>query len=124
MHPMRVTGTGCGKSATSTPTILNALAAHMVAGRARTALVEKYIRTRRRLDGEWRNEDVREAMLRVMDMIEFTVVDRRTITAKAPHTHNGQIWAYLGGDALRNAFPGHGTLTQTDTYTFTLTINA
>jgi hypothetical protein len=110
-------------TATVEPTILNALAAHMVAGRARTFMVEHYVRTRRRLDGEWRNEDVREAMLRVMDTITFTVVDRRTVKAEAPRTHNGRIWAYWGGDALKASFPGPHVLTRTDDYTFTLTLN-
>lgn len=115
--------TGHLTEATTSPDILDALAAHMTAGRARTHLAEKYITARRRLDGDWRNEDVREAMLRVIDLIEFAVVDRHTITATAPHTHNGRIWAYLGGDALRDAYPGRSALTRTDDYTFTLTID-
>ena len=114
--------TGGGKSEANVP-LLTALAAHMAAGRAQTHLTEHYVRTRRRLTGEWRNEDVREAMLRVMDMITFEVVDARTVTARAPHTHNGRIWAYLGGDALRSAYPGPHTVTRTDDYTFTLTLN-
>lgn len=113
--------TAAGK--TITPTVLDAVAAHLTAGRAQTYLVEKYVRTRRRLDGEWRNEDVREAMLHVMRAIDVRVVDRHTVVAQAPNTHNGRIWAYLGGDALREAFPGQSTLTRTDDYTFTLTLN-
>lgn len=115
--------TGGGKSEANVPSLLAALAAHMTAARAQSALVEKYVRTRRRLDGEWRNDDVREAMLRVMQMIDIRVIDPRTVVAAAPNTHNGRIWAYLGGDALREAFPGQSTLTRTDDYTFTLTLN-
>ena len=79
-------------------------------------------------DGTWRNRDVLRAFLAVADHIVVTVEhphpDRprvRVITATAPATHHGMLWAYIAQDAMRRACPD-GDIRNTGPHTYTLTL--
>lgn len=102
--------------------LITAFAAHLAAGRARTYIAERYLSARKGFDGQWSNGDVLEAFLRTVNAIEVVVDDPHTVRAVAPATHNGRIWAYVGGDALRCAHPG-GAVTRLDDRTFVLKLD-
>lgn len=105
--------------------LTSVLAANLAAGRARTYLAERHHQGRSQGDGEWRNGDVLEAFLAVVNRVEVIIVGPRTVTASTPATHNGHVWSYVAGDALTAALHADGTggtVARTDTHTFTLTL--
>lgn len=103
--------------------LLAGFRAHLAAGAARTYIAERHRRARLGYDGHWSNGDVLEAFLRTVNAIEIVVDDTRTVRAVAPATHNGRIWAYVGGDALRGAHLGRGVVARLDEHTFILRLD-
>lgn len=90
---------------------------------ARRAIEARAQAARLGRDGDWRNLDVRAAFVAVADRIVVDTVRPGLITATAPRTHNGRLWAYIGYDALRAVQATHrlgGTITSPDDHTFAL----
>lgn len=115
-----------GATTAGKTSLIGGLAAHLAAGRARTYIAERYRAARHGHDGHWSNGDVLEAFLRTVNAIEIVVDDPRTVRAVAPATHNGRIWAYVGGDALNGSAhfgKSKGTVTRLDEHTFILRLD-
>lgn len=89
----------------------------LIAGRADEA------RTGR--DGEWRNLDVRRAFVRTIRGITVHTDGPCQFRTVAPDGNHGQMWSYVGGEALDKAtrhVPGAGNAVRADEHTFTLTL--
>lgn len=77
-------------------------------------------------DGEWRNPDVLRAFVATLRIITVTADHAGQVTATAPPTREGRVWAYAGGDALRAArrtVGVTGTVARLDDRTFVLTFD-